>query len=193
MTILSEGTWPCKVLSASTGNNYRQLYAVQVNVELTDGPDKGKRTTYEQEVDNKSSKYVNPSCKAIGWQGVTLKTLTDDCAKWIAKAGGTTTVDIKHFPLKKEEAIAKAISRAQAAGEAPYLFFAKANAIGRGAVPLTAPSTDAQNDADAAMRAFAGDTGGGGWSGDTPPSTDDIPFASCAISDDVNPIAAVLR
>ena len=187
MTILSEGTWPCKVLSASTGNNYRNLYAVQVNVELTDGPDKGKRTTYEQEVDNKSSKYVNPSCKAIGWQGVTLKTLADDCAKWIAKTGGATTVDIKHFNLKKPEAIAKAEAR----GEPPK--FAKANAIGRGAVPLTAPSTDAQNDADAAMRAFAGDTGGGGWSGDTPPSTDDIPFVSCAISADVNPIAAVLR
>lgn len=184
MAILTEGTWPCKILSASTGADYRNLFAVQINCELIEGPDKGKRVTYEQSVDAKSAKYVGPSCKAIGWQGITLDSLADDVAKWISKTGGVSTVDIKHFDLKKPEAIAKAEARGEPAK------FAKANAIGRGAKPLTAASVESKSDADAALRSFmgAGGTPEAGHADD-----DEIPFTVSSMSADVSAISRVLR
>lgn len=183
MALIHEGTWPCKILAASIGNDYRNLFAVQINVEIVDGPDKGKRVTYEQTVDAKTAKYVGPSCKAIGWQGVTLDTLADDCVKWIAKSGGLSIVEIRWFDLKKPEAIAKAEAR----GEPPK--FAKANAIGRGAQPLKAATAESKADADAAIRSFMG---GGS---DAPPVADDddqVPFATVSTIDRTA-IARMLR
>lgn len=181
MAILTEGTWPCKILSATRDGN---PVVVRVNVQFTEGPDKGKGGTYEQIVDARSAKYVAPSCQAIGWQGVTLDTLADDCAKWIAKTGGASTADVKHFDLKNPEAIAKAAAR----GEPPK--FAKVNAIGRGAKPLPKATAESKADADAALRNFMGGGGGAAPSGS---DDEEIPFASSAFGHDINPIAKVLR
>ena len=184
----AEGIWTCKVLSAKAGDDAKGLYTVQINIELTEGSSKGRRMTYEQTVDARSAPYVGSSAKAVGWKGATLATLSADCDAWAAATGGTSTVEVKRFAIKNEERKAKMIAR----GEEPI--FAKANAIGRGSKPVQAPKPQSQKDADDAMRAAMGDTGG--WAGDAPavaPPEDDIPFASCAISADVNPIAAVLR
>lgn len=167
MAIKAEGIFPCTVISATAGENEKKAPIVQINVKIDDGPSKGQMCTYEDEVNAKSSVYIMRSARAVGWKGTDLKTLKTDCEKWIAETKGGTTVEIKHLAIKN--------------GPNAGSTWDKVNSIGRGAKPLAELSGSTLDDANEAMRAAADAMG------------DDIPFASCAMAHDVNPIARVLR
>lgn len=178
MALKAEGIWGCTVLGGKAGTNENNTPTVQINVQITDGPSAGQRCTWEDVVDAKSAKYVAWSLNAVGWKGQTLKTLEADIVEWIAKSGGTSTVEIKHLEIRNGKNAGK--------------IWDKVNGIGRGAARTLKPiAGSALNDADAALRDFAG----------TPPDDvphaaedpDSIPFASCSVARDINPVAKVLR
>ena len=176
MAPIAEGIWNCNVIDAVTGEDKGAL-VVRVNVEITDGPSKGRRTTYEDQVNGKSSLYIMRSCENIGWNaaGGKLTTLADDVAKWKAKTGGATTVEIRHLAVKKGKAYDKWVEGGTQ-GEPPV--WDKANSLGRGAKPpLAKPSKTALADAEELMRRAFLDAGGTPPV-DEPPVDEDIPFIS---------------
>lgn len=182
MATLSEGFWPCEVIDGFFGVDDKQSPIARINVLITDGPDKGQRCTYEDQVNAKSALYVGRSCRAVGWKGVTLETFAADVATWRTKTGGKSTVEIKHIEIKN----------GKRAGE----IWAKPNSIGRGPKPLSAPSKTLLDDANDAMRRAMEADGGGPPADDVPHAgardDDQIPFISCA-SREPSPIAKVLR
>lgn len=174
MAIKPEGIFPCTVISASFGQDDKNSPQVQINVRIDEGAAAGQLCTYEDQVNAKSALYVGRSCKAVGWSGKDLNTLADDCAKWVTATGGKSTVEIKHLEIRT--------------GRRAGQIWDKVNSIGRGSRKLAAASGELLDDANQAMRdAMAADAAGGG-DGDG-----DIPFASCDITLDVNPVARVLR
>ena len=190
MAPIAEGIWNCNVIDAVTGEDKGAL-VVRVNVEITDGPSKGRRTTYEDQVNGKSSLYIMRSCQNIGWNaaGGKLTTLADDVAKWKAETGGATTVEIRHIAIKKGKQYDKWVDGGMK-GEPPI--WDKANSLGRGAKPpLAEPSKTALTDAEELMRRAFLDAGGTPPV-DEPPADDEIPFATCAFGD-LTAIAKVLR
>lgn len=140
-------TYPCTILSASTGekldkaNRPTGIMTVRIAARIPDGPYAGLHF-YDDEVNNKSAPYVARSCKAVGWKGPKLDTLAADCAAWIAKTGGVSTIEISHIPVVRD-------------GVADV--WHKPNAIGRGPKPLAPPSEAAKADADAYMQAALAD------------------------------------
>jgi hypothetical protein len=188
----AEGIWNAKALGGEYGEDTKGLPVVRINVEITEGPSVGARCTYEEQINAKSALYASRSCAAVGWKGADLITLKADIDAFIEATGGATTVEIKHLEIKN--------------GRRAGQIWDKVNSIGRLAnPPLREASPDRTADANDAMRAAMqadranapedhggfGErpaAGGGGSSAD-----DDIPFASCSITGDVNPIAAVLR
>lgn len=199
MSLLSEGTWPCTVLSASAGEEVDQagnptgVIRARIAVKIDDGPSKGRTCTYEDEVNAKSSIYVGRSLTAVGWKGKTnggdLTTVAADCESWIKETGGKSTVEVRHIPIKKGKKFDKWIADGQK-GAGPI--WDKVNAIGGGPRALAQPSKTALADArDAMRRAFADD--GGAPPPDGPqPDDDRIPFATCsAVS--LGEIAKVLK
>jgi hypothetical protein len=186
--LLAEGTWPCVVVSAEVGENDKNLIVARVNVKIDDGPSKGRACTYEDTVNAKSALYIRRSLVAVGWRGQDMATVKADCAAWIAKTGGKSTVQIKHLEIKN----------GKRAGE----IWDKPNAIGSGPKPLSAPG-GALSDANEAMRKAAADDGGAPPEDDVPhPAAtsatgkplgeDEIPFATCSRVG-LGEIARVLR
>lgn len=177
--LLAEGTWQCTVLSAAVGEDTERpgVLRARINVRLDDGPSKGRTTTYEDEINAKSSIYVARSMSAVGWKGRSAATLADDCAAWIASTGGKSTAEIKHIPTKKGT------------------IWDKCNSIGRGRKPLATPAQGALADADEALRRAMRDDGSAPPQDDVPHAgdTDDIPFASASLSAQLGEIAKVLR
>lgn len=155
-TPLAEGIYPCTVVNATFGDNDKGIPTAQINVRL----DSGANATYEDRVDARSALYVGRSLKAVGWAGKDLSTVAADCDAWIKKTGGKTTAEIKHIPYKDKKT-----------GEEKI--WAKCNAIGRGAQPLSPPKQSSVADANEAMaRVFGDDT-----SNDQQPANDDsLPF-----------------
>lgn len=180
--LLAEGTWPCTVKWAKSGCDEKNVMNVQVRVRIDDGPSAGRECTYEDRVDNKSAPYVRRSLLAIGWSGKLLRTVADDCASWITRTGGASTVEIKHIEIKNGKRAGK--------------IWDKPNAIGRGgARELRAPDAASLADADEAlMRAAADDQGGGGGGyddRDAPPPGDDD-FCTSSLSREPRSIARVI-
>ena len=181
---LTEGTWPAIALSASYGSVDGEDGApqVQINVQICEGPDSGKRVTYEDQISNQSALYIARSCRAVGWRGQSLVTLRDDVAAWIAATGGHTSVDIKHVEIKRGKNFGK--------------IWAKANAIGRGPKILKPLSRERIQDADEALRRATADDHGAPPADDIPHAAsgpdDDIPFATCSPSS-LGEIAKVLQ
>jgi len=183
----AEGIFGCTVLSGKAGED-NGVTTVQINAMIDDGPSKGQRCTYEDVVNAQSAKYVRWSCVAVGWRESSLKTLESDIAAWIAKTGGKTTVEIKHIEIKKGKAFDKWADGGRI-GERPV--WDKVSGLGRGAAKPLSPLGASLKDADDAMRSVTGYTGGP--PSDDAPVDDDIPFTTCSMSSDVNPIAKVLR
>ncbi len=157
MATKAEGVWNCQVIGGKAGNADGQAN-VQITVQITDGPDKGQRCTYEDMVNTKSAKYVRWSCEAVGWKGHSLTTLESDIAAWIEKSGGASTVEIKHIEVKKGKAFDKWAAEGRV-GPAPV--WDKVAGIGRGAPrPLAKLGGETLKDADDAMRSVLGDDGG---------------------------------
>jgi hypothetical protein len=167
MSLLAEGIWPCLVLGAEAGDIDGKIKA-RVNVKIEDGPSKGRFCTYEDEVNARSSLYIGRSLKAVGWQGKSLTTVKDDCAKWITETGGKSTVEVKHIEVKN----------GKRAGE----IWDKPNSIGRGPKPMKAPGGETLADADEAMRRAMQEDGGAPPDDDVPHAAagDDIPFVTRA-------------
>lgn len=175
MAILIEGIWKCKVLGANYGlqkddrkPNDIGLAHVTINVEITEGADKGRRASYEETIDGKSATYAAKSCLAIGWKGKTLSTIKGDCDEWIKETGGESTVEIKHLVVRKD-------------GPKQGTTFAKVGAIGRRQPVLHQP-TDSDgrerlNDADEQMQRALAEAANAGSGGATYVD-DDIPFAT---------------
>jgi len=162
MTTKAEGIWNCTVIGAKAGE-LDGVPNVQITVQITDGPDKGQRVNYEEVVNAQTAKYVRWSCEPIGWKGASLRTLEEDCAAWIAKTGGTSTVEIKHIAVKRGKAFDKWLDGGSV-GPSPV--WDKVSGIGRGAPrPLAPLASTTLKDADEAMRFGA-------------PPQDDVPHAS---------------
>jgi hypothetical protein len=155
MALLEEGIWPCLVLGAEAGEVDGKIKA-RVNVKFIDGPNAGRLATYEDEVNAKSSIYVARSLQAVGWQGKTLRSVKDDCTKWIASTGGKSTAEIKHISTKKGT------------------IWDKCNSIGRGPKAMKDAAGETLADADEAMRRAMQDDGTA--PPEEPQTTDDIPF-----------------
>lgn len=169
----AEGIWKCKVLNGEAAANEKDIMCVRVNVQIEEGPDRGRRVTYEDQVNNKSAKYIAQSVRACGWRGNGRleDTLKEDVDAWVERTGGASTVEIKHILIKN----------GKRAGE----IWGKANAIGRGPKPLHAPSRASSDDAAEAMRlALAESSAGGGQDDATPAGDDDLPFISQSWSAD---------
>ncbi len=205
MALKAEGIWGCTVLGASAGENDKGSPNIQINVQIDEGPSKGQRCTYEDQINAKSALYVARSMKAVGWKGGSSKTLKADCDAWIKATGGKSTVEIKHIELKR----GKQYDRwADSGFEGPAPVWDKANSIGRGAAaPLKDMSAERLQDADEALRAAMEadgqapvDThpanGSAPLDSDYPPvqsaAQDDIPFATCSTTS-LGEIAKVLR
>lgn len=174
--LLEEGTWPCIVLGAEAGEVDGKIKA-RVNVKITEGPSAGRTCTYEDEVNARSSIYIARSLKAVGWQGKSLATVKDDCAKWIASGDARSTVEIKHIEIKN--------------GKRAGQIWDKPNSIGRGPKPMKPATGETFNDAEEAMRrAIAEDGSAPQTEGDI---DGDIPFATASVSAQLGEIAKVLR
>jgi hypothetical protein len=142
---LAAGIWPCVATSATCGEDKGVLRA-RINVQFTEGPNKGRPATYEDEINARSALYVARSCKAVGWKGKVAQTLAADVEAWIKETGGATTAEVKHIPIKQGKRAGK--------------IWDKVNSIGRGPKPLAAPSASVLNDAnDALIAAMAADSG----------------------------------
>lgn len=158
MSEIAAGFWPCKVLSAFYGDNDKNIPVVRINAEITDGPAKGSRHTYEEQVNNKQAPYIARTCKAVGWKCQSLSTLKSDVESWVKATGGESTLEIRHVEVKS--------------GKRAGSIWAKVNSIGRGPKPLKESSRENLDDADAMMRAALADDN----SGQTPPPpADDVP------------------
>jgi len=189
--VINEGIWACTVLGGEVGEDDKQIVRVRIHVMITEGDDKGRKVTYEDQVNFRSAKYIAQSAKAVGWQGGRLEqTFRKDVEAWIARTGGASTVEIKHVEVKS--------------GKNAGSIWAKPNSIGRGSRPLAPPSRAAADDADEAMRAALAEeeTGshsypargdaGGGYDDPPPPGDSDVPFIFCSFSEP-SPIARHLR
>lgn len=187
--VLAAGNWPCVVLSADFGENDGSP-DVQINVRITDGPSAGRTCTYQDQVNGKSALYVLRSARAVGWEGkgIDLSTLKADCAAWIKKTGGATTVEIKHIELKRGRKYDAWVEGGRK-GAAPI--WDKPNAIGRGAKPLAPPKAETLADANEAMRR-AMEMEGSAPADEPAPDDDRIPFLSCSTSD-LGAVARVLK
>lgn len=138
--IIAEGIWPAHVVGRATfgvdesttdlEGNHPSI--VRVNVEISDGPDKGKRMTYEERVTQDSRDFVIGSLLSVGWKGRTFATVADDIVE-----GATTTVEVVHYQIKK----------GKRAGE----WFAKARNLGRGPKKLGEASKHELAAADALL------------------------------------------
>lgn len=170
---LAEGIWPAVALYAKYGGD-DDVPRVQITAKISDGPNKGAHVTYEDEVNNRSALYIQRSCRAVGWRGVSLTSLKDDVAAWIEKTGGETSVEVKHIEIKKGKNLGK--------------IWAKPNSIGRGPRALKPLSQERISDADEAMRRameLDGATGGTPPPDDVPPAgDDDIPFITSSMAYD---------
>lgn len=127
--LITEGNWDCKVLGGSYGADENDVIIVRVNVEFIDGPDVGKRMTYEERLSEQSAKYVRQSLEAAGWAGKSLVTLSADL-----KAETITTAEVVHLEAK----------RGKNAGNV----FAKIRNLGRGQKPLADATPRMVRDAD---------------------------------------------
>ena len=195
---IAEGMWPCTVISATAGED-RGALVVRVNVKIDDGPDKGKLTTYEDTVNEKSSLYIFRSLKAIGWNGPDPKTIETDVAAWVEKTKGKSTVEIRHIKIGKGAKYDKYLDNHAAwvrdgrpEGKEPQPpIWAKANSLGRGPKPLAAPAASTLTDAaDAFRRAMEADGGSAPPMDDAPHSAssdvEDIPFITSTFVRDEN-------
>ena len=165
----AEGMWPCTVLGATRGEDGGQI-VVRINVKIDDGPDKGKLATYEDTVNTKSSIYIARTCRAVGWSGRSLDTLTADVDAWIKATGGKSTVEVKHIEIKKGRKYDKWVADGRR-GDPPV--WDKVQSLGRGPKPLAAPTKEAANDADEAMRQALADDGV-----EVPVPVDDVPHSA---------------
>ncbi len=148
MALLTEGHWPCKILDGSfgdTGGTKPKPSVARINAEITDGPNKGRRCTYEEQVNGKSALYVGRCALAVGWKGVSMSTLKADIAAWVAKTGGVSTLEVQHLRRTSDNEP-----------------FAKVRSIGRmSRAPIVDAPADRLADADEALaRALAEDRAG---------------------------------
>src|SRR4051812_18495776 len=152
MSDLVEGIWSCTVLGGEAAADDRDIMRVRINVQITEGPDKGRRTTYEDQINNKSAKYIAQSAKSAGWSGrmPIEQYFRDDVDRWVKETGGASTVEIKHVKIKQGKQFDKWIDSGMQ-GNQPI--WAKASSIGRGNRPLKPPSAATSADANEAMRA----------------------------------------
>lgn len=140
MTEPVEGIWNCRVLGGEAAADDKDIMRVRINAQITEGPDKDRKVTYEEQINNKSARYVLMSARAVGWrgQGKIENTFRADVDAWIKATGGASTVEIQHIERKT--------------GKQAGTIWGKARSIGRGPKPLKAPSRTASDDADEAMR-----------------------------------------
>lgn len=171
MAELTEGTWNCKVLGGEANADDKQIMIVRVNVEISEGPDKGRRCSYEEQVNNKSAKYVIQCAKAVGWtataKSADWRTFKSDVDTWIKANGGNSTLTVENVEFTDKKT-----------GQPRT--WGKPKAVGRGPRALKPPTKETLEDANEAARmalaeAFAADSPP---SDDVPPPSDDdeIPY-----------------
>ena len=172
MATKAEGIWACTVLGGRAGKREGVPF-VQIDVQIDDGPSKGMRGAYEDEINTKSFPYVERSCVAVGWKGGSWTALESDIADWIKNTGGKTTVEVQHIEIKRGKAFDKWVAGGMK-GEKPI--WDKIKGLGRGAARQLEPlDGDALKDADQLLRDMRGSA-----PEDAPPAGDDIPFITSA-------------
>lgn len=195
MSQLAEGIFPCTVLSGEAGEIDGVIKA-RINVKFDDGPSKGRTGTYEDTIDVRSALYVSRSMKAVGWAGQSVASFAKDVEAWIARTGGKSTAEVRHIEIKR----GKRYDKWAAGGfQGPAPVWDKVASIGRAAKPMTEAKGEVLSDADDALRRAMQEDGTAatddfGSAPDEPGqlANDDIPFATCAMSD-YTAIAKVLR
>jgi hypothetical protein len=78
---LFEGTCIGKPVSVEFGADNQGRPRVRWEMEVTQGPHKGKRARYSGKLDPENIKWTKRDMKAIGWKGVSSKTFLEDVAK----------------------------------------------------------------------------------------------------------------
>src|SRR5678816_163034 len=114
-----EGIWKCTVLGGEANADDKDIVHCRINVQIDEGPDKGRRVTYDEQVNNKSARYVVMSARAVGWrgQGRLEDTFHSDVDAWIKATGGVSTVEVQHIRRKT--------------GKQAGTFWGKARSVGR--------------------------------------------------------------
>ena len=136
--LISQGSFLARAINGSYGEDTKGRMAVRVELELLAGPDLGQRITYTGLVNAKSAPYVGKDLKAVGWKGVSLRSIGDDVQS--AKAEAQIEIEHKNANDPKD----------------PNRVFAVVRSIGRGAVALKPASAASISDADEALRAAMG-------------------------------------
>jgi hypothetical protein len=166
MAELVEGIWKCKVLGGEAAADDRDVVKVRINVEILEGPDKGRRATYEDGINFKSAKYVVMSARAVGWrgQGKIEDTFCADVDAWIERTGGESTLEVEHILRNK--------------GAKAGTYWGKPRSIGRKPRALVAPSQTASADAHEALMAAMAELEPDETfpPAETPLPADDLPF-----------------
>jgi len=78
MATLFEGTCIGKPVSVEFGADKNDRPVVRWQMEVTQGPHKGKRASYSGKLDPDNIKWTKRDMKLIGWKGVSSKTFLDD-------------------------------------------------------------------------------------------------------------------
>lgn len=78
MATLFEGTCIGKPVNVEFGADKNDRPVVRWQMEVTQGPHKGKRANYSGKLDPENIKWTKRDMKLIGWKGVSSKTFLDD-------------------------------------------------------------------------------------------------------------------
>src|ERR1043165_5495330 len=92
--MISARNYMARALTGAIGNDSKQRPIATVELELTSGPDAGKRITYRGLLSDadKARKYVKPCLKAAGWRGKDIDMLGQD----IEAATPEVPIEIEH-------------------------------------------------------------------------------------------------
>lgn len=86
-----------KIVKKSSGKT-----VAVAELEVTEGEHKGKRFGYDGGLDERGIKYTQRDLKALGWKGVTSKTLTSDVDAAI-ESGLVVPFEVKIASYKRED------------------------------------------------------------------------------------------
>jgi hypothetical protein len=87
---LIEGDFVGRVVSGQFGANRNGHPVIWAELEVTEGPHRGRKIPYQGRLDERSISYTKRDMLALGWQGVTSETFVPDVA---AKAASGDVVD----------------------------------------------------------------------------------------------------
>lgn len=170
---LIEGDFYGKAVRAEIGG---KPVKVRIEMEVTEGENKGKRFPYEGKLDEKNIRYTKMAMMAVGWRGHSSKTFASD----VAAAAVITSFKVRIAKFTRDDGSISEWSSVDKIGGPPPLapldeqqladvdrWFAEAG---------DAPANPGRRQSDSGTR-DPRDDGYGGSHPNAPGVRDDIPFA----------------